>query len=129
MGHRTAPRVPAPVRWPAALASAAAIFAASCGEGAPTEAFELSGVVTALLTSGEAGGPIADADVRFVSDTLIVSETTTDGSGRYRMTVLSDHPFGQVVAEAPGFLGSEATVFFDSPQRRVDLALRRAPGD
>lgn len=127
MGHRTAPRVPALARWIAALSCAA--FIAGCGEGAPTEAFELSGVVTVLLASGEAGGPIADADVRFVSDTLIVSETTTDGSGRYRMTVLTDFPFGQVVAAAPGFLEDEETVFFDSPRRRVDLALRRAPGD
>ena len=61
----------------------------------------------------------------FSSDTLLVSETTTDSDGRYRMRVSTDHPFGQVRAERAGFITQETTVFFDAPQRRVDLQLRR----
>jgi hypothetical protein len=130
MGHRSTPRVPGSGRLRGRLAPLLfGLALAGCSEGAPTDAFELSGVVTVLLESGETGGPIPGAQVRFVSDTLIVSETETDDSGRYRMRVLTDHPFGQVVASAPGFRDEEATVYFDTGQRRVDLALRRVPGD
>ncbi|MFK7990735.1 MAG: carboxypeptidase-like regulatory domain-containing protein [Sandaracinaceae bacterium] len=98
-----------------------------CGQGAPTDAFELSGRVSVLLESGEEGGPIEDARIQFVSDTLIVEETQTDGDGRYRMRVMTDIDFGQVRATAEGFRTREESVFFDSPTRRVDLPLRRAP--
>jgi hypothetical protein len=130
MGHRSAPRVPGTARWTRWLAPILLVLIGSgCSEGAPTDAFELSGVVTVLLESGDTGGPVPNAEVRFVSDTLIVSETETDDSGRYRMRVLTDHPFGQVVANAPGFREEEETVYFDTQRRRVDLALRRVPGD
>jgi hypothetical protein len=119
MGHRFARRVPALIGL---------LLAGACEGGAPTETYELSGRVTVLLESAEEGGPIPDATVRFTSDTLLVSETTTDGEGRYRMRVETDHPFGQVRAEAAGFLADEATVYFDTPQRRVDLQLRRSAG-
>lgn len=98
---------------------------ASCEGGAPTETYELSGRVSVLLESAAEGGPIEGATVRFTSDTLFSRETTTDAEGRYRMRVESDHPFGQVRGEAPGFLPAEATVYFDTPMRRIDLQLRR----
>ncbi|HJL19269.1 MAG TPA: carboxypeptidase-like regulatory domain-containing protein [Sandaracinaceae bacterium LLY-WYZ-13_1] len=131
MGHRSASRVPRNVRWLVRVAPlwVFVLLAGACDEGAPTETFELSGVVSVLLESGETGGPIGGARVRFVSDTLIVSETETDDDGRYRMRVLTDFPFGQVIATADGFREEEATVFFDTPQRRVDLQLRRVPGE
>lgn len=89
------------------------------------EAYELSGRVTVLLESNDEGDGIAGARVVFRSDTLIVEETTTDASGRYRMRIVTDHAFGQVRAEAPGFRPHEETVYFDTPHRRVDIALRR----
>ena len=113
----------------AALGLAALGLLASCGQGAPTDAFELSGVVTVLLQTGDDGGPIAGAHVTFSSDTLIVSETDTDDEGRYRMRVMTDYDFGQVRVTAEGFRPSERTVFFDVPQRRVDVQMRRAVGD
>jgi hypothetical protein len=102
------------------------LFALGCEQGPPLDAFELSGRITELRDDGVGGeDPIPNAAVRFASDTRIVAETTADGSGRYRMRVASDHPFGQVRAEAEGYSSSEETVYFDSPQRRVDIALRR----
>ena len=98
-----------------------ALMLASCSDPPNTEVFELSGQVTAL--SG-AGSPIEGAVVRFTSDTRRVAETTTDGSGRYRMRVSTDHAFGQVRAEAADFTPGETTVYFDAPRRRIDLALR-----
>jgi hypothetical protein len=105
-----------------------ALALASCVEELPLESYELSGHVSALLESGDEGGPIANARVLFVSDTLIVEETTTDANGLYRMRVETDHRFGQVRAEAAGFRPGEETVLFDTPQRRVDVALRRQGG-
>lgn len=101
------------------------VLLASCAEPLPLESYELSGHVTVLLESGDTGGPVANARVVFVSDTLIVEETTSDANGRYRMRVETDHAFGQVRAEAAGFRPQEETVYFDTSQRRVDLALRR----
>lgn len=103
-------------------------FLGSCDGGAPTDTFELSGLVTVLLESAADEGGIEGARVIFTSDTLLLVETTTDSSGHYRMRVMTDHPFGQVRAEAAGFIPQETTVFFDLPQRRVDLQLRRMPG-
>ena len=103
------------------------LLLSSCGQGAPTDAYELSGIVTVLLQSGDDGGPIDGATVEFVSDTRIETETVTDAAGRYRMRVLTDHDFGQVRVSAAGFITAEATVLFDSPSRRVDVELRRMP--
>lgn len=130
MEHRITPHRPSREPWRSRLTAAWLVLLASgCSGGAPTEGYELSGVVTVLLESGDTGGPIPEAEVRFVSDTLIAFETETDDSGRYRMRVLTDHPFGQVSAVATGFREKEATVYFDTPTRRVDLALRRQPGE
>lgn len=122
MGQRTSCYVPRAVPLVLALLG----IGTSCGQGAPTGAFELSGRVTVLLESGDDGGEgIEGARVVLTSDTRIESETITDGSGRYRMRVMTDHPFGQVRASADGFRTREETVYFDTPSRRVDLALRR----
>ncbi|MCA9608021.1 MAG: carboxypeptidase regulatory-like domain-containing protein [Myxococcales bacterium] len=118
MGHRLARHVPVLL---------GIVILTACQGGAPTETYELSGRVSVLLESGDDGGPIEGATVRFTSDTLLVAETTTDGDGRYRMRVESDYPFGQVRAEAAGFRSAESTVYFDTPRRRVDLELRREP--
>ncbi|MCZ7683299.1 MAG: hypothetical protein M5U28_32670 [Sandaracinaceae bacterium] len=118
MGHRARAVVP----------PALALFAmltAGCMEPSTLEAYELSGRVTVLLETEGPGDAIPGARVLFMSDTRIVQETTADGSGRYRMRVTTDHPFGQVRAEAEGYRAREVTVYFDTPQRRVDVALRR----
>ncbi|MCB9593458.1 MAG: carboxypeptidase regulatory-like domain-containing protein [Sandaracinaceae bacterium] len=116
MGHRLSRHVPVLL----------AILLGACDGGAPTDTFELSGRVSVLLDTSEEGGPIEGATVTFTSDTLLTTEATTDGDGRYRMRVLTDHPFGQVRASAAGFRDHENTVYFDGPQRRVDIELRRA---
>jgi hypothetical protein len=120
MGHRARSRVPQRV---VALAFALAL---GCGEELALESYELSGSVTILDESG-GGAPLPGARVTFTSDTLRVEETRADSEGRYRMRLETDHPFGQVRAEADGFFAREATVYFDSPQRRIDLSLRRRP--
>ncbi len=112
------------LRVPAALLVASAALGSCVGEST-LEAYELSGHVTALLDGTSSGDPVPNARVTFTSDTLLVEETTADGAGRYRMRIVSDHPFGQVRAEAEGFLPHEETVYFDTAQRRVDVALRR----
>ena len=105
------------------------MLASACDGSAPTDMFELSGVVTVLLEGTGDSSPIEGARVTFVSDTRLRAEAITDGDGRYRMRVMTDHPFGQVRAEADGFRAHESTVYFDSPQRRVDIQLRRAVGE
>ena len=97
----------------------------ACDGSAPTDTFELSGRVTVLLESPGEDTQIEGATVTFISDTLLSTETVTDAEGRYRMRVMTDHPFGQVRAEKEGFITHETSVFFDTPQRRVDIQLRR----
>lgn len=104
---------------------ALACLLVSCGDSSVTESFELSGVVSELVAPGALGPPVAGAAITFRSDTNIVATGVTDGAGRYRLRVETDYPFGQVRAEADGFLPAESTVFFDSPTRRVDLHMRR----
>jgi hypothetical protein len=113
VGHRSV--------WPVPLA----LELLACGPGPPLTTYELSGRITVLLETGDSDEGVPEATVRFTSDTARVVETTADGDGRYRMLVATDHEFGQVRAEAAGFLPGEATVYFDAPQRRVDIALRR----
>jgi hypothetical protein len=98
---------------------------AGCDPGPPADSYELTGRIFALNEAGEEGEPIVGAVVIFQSDTLLVEETRSEGEGRYRMRVSTDHPFGQVRAEADGFFPNEETVYFDQPQRRVDIGLRR----
>ncbi len=64
----------------------------------------------------------------FTSDTGYAAETTADDDGVYRLAVETDHPFGQVRAEASGYVPNERTVFFDMEDRRVDIQLRPAGG-
>lgn len=112
-------------RWRVPLLLTPILALSACLEPAPVENHELTGYVTVLHESADEGGPIGGARVTFTSDTLIVEETTADENGRYRLRVETDHVHGQVRAEAPGFRTHEETVYFDGPQRRVDLALRR----
>lgn len=92
----------------------------SCGEGAPTEDYELAGFVT--IAGTEEG--VRGATVIFTSDTLYRSEARTNGDGYYEMPVTSDTPLGQVRAEHPEFQTVESSVFFDTRTRRVDLVTR-----
>lgn len=94
-------------------------------EGTTLDAFELTGRVSVFESSTDA--PVPGARVIFTSDTLLVEETVADDDGRYRMRVLSDHPFGQVRAEAEGFRPAERTVYFDQQRRRIDLRMRSMP--
>ena len=96
-----------------------------CGPTEPLSPLELSGRVTVAADDDAQSAPVANATVEFTSDTRISRTTTTDGSGRYRLELMSDHSFGQVRATADGFFPSEQTVYFDSPARRIDLAMRR----
>lgn len=119
-------RVSARRLWaPWILAVPLVCFSLACGDDSPAEAFELSGYVRDATTEDGISG----ADVVFVSDTLFIAETETDGDGFYEMVVETDRPFGQVRANADGFSEGETTVFFDAPSRRVDLRLRPASGD
>lgn len=101
-----------------------AMLAVACGEAAPGAAYDLSGRVQTELVEGSAPMPLGGATVRFTSDTGHVSETVSGDDGRYEMQVFSDVAFGQVRAEAAGFVASDRTVYFDVPQRRIDFVLR-----
>lgn len=120
LGHRLAAVVPRLL-----LVFATAAVAGCDGDGA-VEGFELSGRVEELLGPDLVGEGISGASVTFRSDTLIVNDTTSDDDGWYRMRISTDHPFGQVRAEAEGYQVTERTVFFDAPTRRVDLEMRPA---
>ena len=100
------------------------VLAGGCGEeeNPNVDRFELSGYVRDTFDDN----PIGGATVTFRSDTLRMADATTDDEGLYEMVVETDVAFGQVRAEAAGFQGAEASVFFDSPRRRIDLRLRPA---
>lgn len=97
---------------------------ASCTTEPVGATYSLSGFVTQTLASGVTTTPIGGATVTFTSDVGERFTTTTGGDGRYRMQVLSRSVFGQVRAEASGFTPSERTVYFDTPERRIDIGLR-----
>lgn len=92
----------------------------SCEEQTVTDRFQVFGVVSDRTT----GARISGATVEFTSDTLFRASARTNGNGFYEMVVETDVPFGQVRAERDGYLPSEATVFFDTRERRIDLELR-----
>ncbi|MEM1417162.1 MAG: carboxypeptidase regulatory-like domain-containing protein [Myxococcota bacterium] len=106
----------------AVAALLACLALAGCGEDGFTDRFELSGRV--IDASNERG--LAGARVVFSTDTGVATETTTGGGGGFELAIRSDTPFGQLRAEAEGFAPEEATVFFDTPRRVVDLTLRPA---
>jgi hypothetical protein len=95
----------------------------SCDSGAPTALYELSGIITEVN-----GGPIGGARVVFRADTLETADTYTNGDGVYRLSIESQSRFGQVRAEADGYIPGESTVFFDTNVRRLDLILRPGRG-
>jgi len=110
---------------PALLALASLLT--SCVPGTVGDTFSLSGRVTQTLESGANVTPVAGATIRFTSDVGDVFTTTTGGDGRYRLQVLSRVRYGQVRGTAAGFVDSERTVYFDTPERRVDIGLRPTP--
>jgi hypothetical protein len=110
MGHRLA-------FWVPLLVGAA--VATGCGDTNPTGSFELTGRVLEVNTEE----PVSGALVIFRSDTLYTNQDQTSGGGWYQMGIETDSPFGQVRAEHPGYIPDEETVFFDGPQRRVDIRL------
>lgn len=109
---------------PAAWALAIALLLSSCGTEAVGSVFELSGRVFEEV-EGTDTAPIGGATVTFTSDTGFVTTATSSDDGRYQMQVFTDTQFGQVRAEASGYEPRQRTVFFDTPQRRIDLGLRR----
>jgi len=117
MRQRLVLGVPLPV---AILSAAFATLIGGCDGGANTEFYELSGEIT----DERSMAPIEGARVVFSADTGYMAETTTDGGGIYRLAIETDHPFGQVRAEAAGYVPNERTVYFDSEDRRIDLQLR-----
>lgn len=90
-----------------------------CADDPATSQKELSGTVRDRLSNRA----ISRATVTFTSDTLYTESTRTDGDGHYEMVVETDTDLGQVRAEHPDYRPGEATVFFDSPQRTVNLTL------
>lgn len=110
---------------PGLLVALAASLASGCAEEDGSSAFDLSGRVTVERADGSFEG-LGDARVTFTSDTGLTAETTTRDDGRYEMQVRSDVAFGQVRADKSGFTSSERTVYFDRPDRRIDLVLRPA---
>lgn len=112
-------------KWRASIAIGLAFMGlAGCAAEEPaTRTFEVAGRVV----EDSSGRGISGARVTFVSDTRYESSTRTDSDGRYEMAVDSDVPFGQVKATKSGFQPVEATVYFDSSPRRVDLRMRARP--
>ena len=106
-------------------AGLAAVLGACATDAPPTDSYELSGYVREQFS----GDPVSGATVRFTSDTLYTEATRTGADGLYEMVVRTDTPFGQVRGEKAGFTPSEATVYFDAPERRIDLALRPATAE
>lgn len=92
-----------------------------CDGGTVTSEYDLSGYVLASNGSDRGTSPVGGATVRFTSDTGLSTMTRSDERGRYEMQIASDIAFGQVRAEAEGFVPAEASVYFDAPQRRIDL--------
>ncbi len=90
-----------------------------CASEPTAEEKELSGVVRDRLS----GSRISGATVTFTSDTLYSQSTRTDGDGHYEMIVETDTPLGQVRAEHASYQPAETTVYFDAPERTIDLAL------
>ena len=122
--QRAAARVPA---W---LGLAAiGMLAAACGDRVPGAAYDLSGIVQSELVEGSSPTPLGGAVVVFTSDTGRVTSTVSGDDGRYEMQVFTDVAFGQVRAEAAGFVPDERTVYFDVPARRIDLVLRPVVGE
>ncbi len=117
--QREASRVPA---WVAI--AAIALVGTACDDRVPGAAYDLSGIVQSELVEGSTPAPLGGATVVFTSDTGHVTETVSGDDGRYEMQVFSDVAFGQVRAEAAGFVPHERTVYFDVPARRIDLLLR-----
>lgn len=105
---------------------ACALFASvGCQESAGLSDYRVSGYVRDPLT----GNALSGVRVTFTSDTLHSKSTTTSGDGSYDLRVKSDTPLGQVKAEKSGYESAQATVFFDSSERRIDLAIRPLPSD
>ncbi|MCA9602726.1 MAG: carboxypeptidase regulatory-like domain-containing protein [Myxococcales bacterium] len=105
----------------------AVLCLAACDDGGNgvTTSYELSGKVTDAVS----GKALKGVKVRFTSDTLYSDSTTTDEDGWYEMGVESDEPFGQVRAEKSGYAPAEATVYFDTKSRRIDIRMRESLGD
>lgn len=100
------------------------VLLASCAPGPVGDTYSLSGRITQTLESGVTVTPVSGATVRFTSDVGDVFTATSGGDGRYRMQVMTRVPFGQVHASASGFVDSERTVYFDTPERRIDIGMR-----
>jgi hypothetical protein len=101
-----------------------ALALGSCATQLVGDTYALSGRITQTLESGVTATPVGGADVRFTSDVGDVFETHAGDDGRYQMDVVTRVRFGQVRATATGFTPSERTVYFDTPERRIDIGLR-----
>lgn len=99
------------------------VVSGGCANEPPTSEKELSGVVRDRLS----GARISGAVVSFTSDTLYRQTSRTDGDGHYEMIVETDTPLGQVRAEHAAYQPAEATVYFDAPERTIDLTLLPVP--
>jgi hypothetical protein len=97
----------------------------ACSGGADTATYSINGYITDVFT----GAPLAGARVTFASDTLYRAEATSDSDGLFEMTVTTDTEFGEVRAELAGYQPVETTVFFDMPERRIDLRMRPGTDD
>jgi hypothetical protein len=95
------------------------VIVSACAEEPATSEKQLSGVVRDRLS----GRRISGARVTFTSDTLYSETTRTDGDGHYEMIVETDTPLGQVHAEHDRYQATEVTVFFDAPERTIDITL------
>ena len=100
------------------------VMLTSCATPTVGDTYALSGRVTQTLASGVSATPVPGALVRFTSDVGDVFETSAAGDGRYHLQVLTRVRFGQVRAMAGGFVPSERSVYFDTPERRIDIGLR-----
>jgi hypothetical protein len=111
------------VRGAAAAAVVAIASIAGCGTEPDTQRYTIEGRVTEALTERRLEGVL----VTFTSDTLYTADARTGSQGRYTLQVESDVLFGQVRAERDGYTPTETTVYFDRPDRRIDLVMSPSP--
>ncbi len=108
-------------------ALAMALLLAHCDDGSAdpnTDTYRVEGFVT----DADSGEGLAGVSVTYRSDALDEASTETDEDGFYELEVVTHHPFGVVRAEKAGYEPRTVDIYFDTPIRRLDIALTPARG-
>ncbi len=108
-------------------AVAMALLLVHCDDGGTdpnTDTYRVEGFVT----DADSGEGIPGVSVTYRSDALDEASTETDEDGFYELEVVTHHPFGIVRAEKAGYEPRTVDIYFDTPIRRLDIALTPALG-